>query len=97
MVLCTWPVDPLIAAHRPQPPLPPARARRRQPHITQPRVPAPRLHLLLRLLPSLEVWLGEGLHGGEQAHFGHLPGEGDWLDGLALALLHDQTGQACTR
>jgi len=37
------------------------------------------LHSLLALLLPLEVRLGEGLHGRQQAHLGHLPAEGYWL------------------
>ena len=37
------------------------------------------LHSLLALLLPLEVRLGEGLHGRQQAHLRHFPAEGHWL------------------
>ena len=48
------------------------------------------LHSLLALLLPLEVRLGEGLHGRQQAHLGHLPAEGHRLARLlSLSEIHD--------
>ena len=60
-------------------------------NVTQTTVPAPTLLVLhqrlLHLLLPLEVRPGEGLHGGQQPHLGHPPGQRDRL--LAVILLHD--------
>ena len=102
-LLCdlTWPVDSLVAADSAEPrPLARPRPRHAPGHaqVTQAAVPAPALLVLhalrlLRLLLPLEVRLGEGLHGGEEAHLGHLPAQGHrlgWL--LALATVHGEGG-----
>ena len=92
--MLTWPVDPLVAAdsakRRPLP-----RPRPRHAQVTQAAVPAAALLMLhplvLGLLLALEVRLGEGLHGGQEPHLGHLPAEGHRLARLlSLAEIHGE-------
>ena len=99
----TWPVDPLVAADSAQPrPLARPRAGHAPRHaqVTQATVPAPTLlvlhaRLLLGLLLPLEVRLGEGLHGGQQPHLGHLPAQGHRLGRLlSLATVHGERGRS---
>ena len=62
--------------------------------MTQSAVPAPTLllHSSLRsLLLTLEVRLGEGLHGGQEAHLAHLPAQRHRrLALLAAVEVHDE-------
>ena len=80
----TWPVNLLVAADSAQ--SGGGVGRTGQSQVTQATVPAPALGLhssLCPLLLTLEVRLGEGLHGGQQPHLAHLPAQRH-----GLALLH---------
>ena len=59
------------------------------PNVAQARVPAPRLLILglrFTFLLALEVWPGEGLHGGQETNLGHSPCE---PQRFAIVLIHD--------
>ena len=74
----TWPVNLLVAAHSTQSSC--RLCRTGQSEVAQSTVPASALLLTSALSPlllTLEVRLGEGLHGGQQPHLAHLPAQGD--------------------